>query len=231
MLEGPRDLGRLLSGDARGRLCPVSTHAPSGVTADDGPWFRRYPRWAALVGTVLFAVVFAARVLMPEDPGSGLTSFFLLPVALFALGWGLRGGVLAGLVAGLLTLAWVVIDDVDLSALGWLSRLVPQLVVGALLGQAADHIEASQQARRAHALAMLRHRQAVELNDTLIQGMAAAKWSMEAGQTEAGLSGLTETLELGHQMVSELLREADMGLDGHRGDLGGEKLRSSGSSS
>jgi hypothetical protein len=172
------------------------------------------------VGAILFVAVFVLRVASHADPGSGVTALFVLPVALFALGWGLRGGLAAGLVAVALTAAWVVVDDVDLSPLGWVARFVPPLLVGGLLGHAADRIEASEALRRAQEVAELRHRQAIELNDTLIQGMAAAKWSIEAGRTEDGLTNLSDTLQLGHQMVSGLLREADMGLDGHRENVG-----------
>jgi hypothetical protein len=183
------------------------------------PWFKRHPAAAMAVGASLFVAVFVLRVAARDDPGSGVTTLFLLPIALFAFGWGVRGGLIAGLAAIVLTYAWVVVDDVELSALGWVARFVPPLLVGGLLGHAADRIGQAHEVRRAHDVAVVRHRQAVELNDTLIQGMAAAKWSLEAGRTEAGLAGLTDALEKGHRMVSELLREADMGLDGHRGDL------------
>jgi surface antigen len=124
--------------------------------------------------------------------------------------------VLAGLLAVGLVAAWVVLDDVELSALGWASRVLPLLLLGGLLGDASDRLAAADARRRALEAAAQRHRDATEVNDTLVQGMAAAKWAFEAGRTESGLRTLTETLEVGHQLVSKLLREADMGLDGHR---------------
>jgi hypothetical protein len=44
-----------------------------------------------------------------------------------------------------------------------------------------------------------------------VQGMAVAKWSLEAGQVEAGLKALNETIDVGHRLVSELIRRADRG--------------------
>ncbi len=61
-----------------------------------------------------------------------------------------------------------------------------------------------------------RQRDATEVNDTLVQGMAAAKWALESGRHESGLKTLDDTLRLGHQLVSELLREGNMGVNGHR---------------
>ena len=36
-------------------------------------------------------------------------------------------------------------------------------------------------------------------------------WSFDAGRTEAGMATLRETLDLGHELVSKLLRDADAG--------------------
>ena len=41
--------------------------------------------------------------------------------------------------------------------------------------------------------------------------MAAAKWSLEAGNTEIALKTLDETIVQAHDMVSDLIRRADMG--------------------
>jgi hypothetical protein len=65
--------------------------------------------------------------------------------------------------------------------------------------------------RRERELALVRHRQAVEINDTLIQGMAAAKWALEVGQLESAAATLDQTIRLGQQLVSGLIRDADMG--------------------
>jgi hypothetical protein len=49
----------------------------------------------------------------------------------------------------------------------------------------------------------------VEINDSLVQGMAAAKWSLEAGRVDNGLAALEETLDQGQRLVSQLIRDAD----------------------
>ena len=60
-------------------------------------------------------------------------------------------------------------------------------------------------------------RDAVEVNETLLQGMVAAMWSLECGRPEDGLRTLRETIMLGHAHVSRLMREASMGPSGVRG--------------
>lgn len=180
------------------------------------PWFRRRPVWAASVASVLFAGVFALRV-TTGGPVDAVDMLHALPVALIALAFGRRAGMLAGALAVALVGAWVVIDGVALSALGWVSRVGPLLLLGGLVGDASDRLAEADARQRVLEAAALRHRDATEVNDTLVQGMAAAKWAFEAGRTESGLRTLEQTLEVGHELVSKLMREADMGLDGHRG--------------
>jgi len=179
------------------------------------PWFRERPQWTISVAVALFAGVFALRLSMgsPEDV---INMLYGLPVALVALAFGRSAGVLAGLTAVMLVGAWALLEDVELSAFGWASRILPLLLLGGLLGDASDRLAAADARQRSLEAATQRHRDATEVNDTLVQGMAAAKWAFEAGRTESGLKTLTETIEVGHQLVSKLMREADMGLDGHR---------------
>ncbi len=179
------------------------------------PWFRDRPRWTIGVAAVLFAGVFVLRISV-GTPSDAINMLYALPVTLLALAFGRTDGLAAGLLAVLLVAAWVVVDDVQLSWLGWASRVVPLLLLGGLLGDASDRLAAADEQRRHLEAAAQRHRDATEVNDTLVQGMAAAKWAFEAGRHESGLKTLEETLEIGHQLVSKLMRDADMGLNGHR---------------
>jgi hypothetical protein len=195
-----------------GRVTPVLRRL---VPADHGPWFRARPRTALAVAGLLFTVVLAVRFSV-EDPVEAISMLYVLPVALVALAFGSRAGLAAGLLALGLVAFWVVAVGTELSVLGWAARLVPFVVLGWLLGDASDRLEEAEARRAALEAAAQRHRDATEVNDTLIQGMAAAKWALEAGRTESGLRTLDETIQLGHQLVSELLRDADMGVNGHR---------------
>lgn len=183
---------------------------------DDVPWFHRQPRLTVVVAIVLFAAVLVLR-LSVGDAEDAINLLHSLPVALIALAFGRRAGIIAGLVAVGLVVVWALATDADLTPLGWTSRVVPLLLLGGLLGDASDRLAAAHRRGRELEAAAERQRAATEVNDTLVQGMAAAKWSIEAGRYDAGLKTLTDTLTLGHELVSKLMREADMGLDGqHR---------------
>jgi len=179
------------------------------------PWFRERPRAAVAVASLLFAAVLALRVAAgtPED---AVDMLYALPIALVALAFGRRAGVGAGLLAVVLVSAWAIWRDVDLTPLGWASRITPLLLLGGLLGDASDRLAAAHRRERRLEAAEQRQRDATEVNDTLVQGMAAAKWSIEAGRHDAGLRTLEETITLGHELVSKLMRDADMGVNGHR---------------
>lgn len=194
------------------RMTPMRALVRAG---DVGPWFRVRPQAALAVAGVLFSAVLAIRFAV-EDPVEAVSLLYVLPVALVALTFGRWAGLMAGLLAVALVGLWVAVADADLSLIGWVSRVVPFALLGWLLGDASDRLEAAEARRSALEAAAQRQRDATEVNDTLVQGMAAAKWALEAGRTEAGLRTLADTLQLGHELVSDLMRTSDMGLGGHR---------------
>jgi hypothetical protein len=177
------------------------------------PWFQRRPGLTLSVSLALFVAIAGARVAMGRDASVGITMLFVLPISLLGLARGRLYGVAAG-VAGLsFTGLWVALEGVELPWVVWLTRAIPFLLVGYLLGDASERLEQAEEQRLRAEARSLRQRQAVEVNDILVQGMAAAKWSIESGRVEAGLETLQSTIEEGHRLVSQLLREGDE-LDG-----------------
>ena len=169
-----------------------------------GPWFWLRPMLAVGVSAVLFAAIIALRWSVGGIEDS-ISMLYVLPVALLALGFGFRVGLAAGIFAvGLLAL-WVATSHESLSALGWLSRATPLLLLGALTGAATDRIRAAAAAeRRAAAIALLQ-REAAEINDHVLQQMAAAKWMLEADRRDAGLELLESTMDTAQQLVTRML--------------------------
>jgi hypothetical protein len=162
------------------------------------------------VATLLYAGVFALR--MVEDAVEApITLLFCLPIALLAVAFGLRVGLGAGVLGVSLLAVWVMVDSVSLSALGWATRVVPLVLLGGLLGDAADRLRRSEAARFRLEAAAQRHRDAAEINDSIVQRVAAAKWALEAGRPERALEIVTETVEIAQQLVSDLLRDGDHG--------------------
>lgn len=176
------------------------------------PWFDRSPGATLFSAVVLFVVITAVRVALGNDATVGVTMLYLLPVSLVALAWGRWAGLTCGAVAITMLGLWVLVAEVDLSALGWASRAVPLLLTGYLLGDASDRLRRAEEERLQRDAQDLLRRQAVEINDTLVQGMAAAKWILEAGRLDEGIKALDDTLLTGQELVSELIREAGLGV-------------------
>lgn len=175
----------------------------------DDPWFRRHPELALTVAGILYTAVLALR-LLAGNPVDAYSMLYALPVALVAMTSGLRAGTLAGMVAVGLTVVWALVKDISLTPSGWASRVVPLLLLGVLVGHATDRARRAEREHRRLEAAALLHREAIEVNDSLVQGTAAAMWLLEAGHVEAGTKTLEQTLSQAHDLVSGLIRRAGM---------------------
>jgi hypothetical protein len=187
---------------------------PVGERTVIAPWFRDRPAWAAIVAGALIASGGAVGAASPHQR-SLVVVLLALPVALLAVTFGRAGGVVGGLVGIALAATWSLpAFGADVGASGW-AAAGSLLVLGALLGQAIDALDASDQ-RACHAeaerarlqLAARRHAEAVEINDLMVQSVAVAKWSLEAGDDRRAMEILDEIGEAGQRLVSSLLREA-----------------------
>lgn len=183
---------------------------PAAAVTPRDPWFRRHPPLALAVAGILFAGVLGLRMLF-GSPVDAYSMLYALPIALIATTFGLRAGTVAGLLAVGLTVLWAMTQSVHLAPTGWASRVLPLLLLGVLLGHATDRERRAHVEHRRLEAAALLHREAIEINDSLVQGMAAAKWSFEAGQVETGTRILDRTITDAHDLVSSLIRRADMG--------------------
>ncbi|HEY5170204.1 MAG TPA: hypothetical protein VIK54_00600 [Acidimicrobiia bacterium] len=168
------------------------------------PYIQR-PCAAVIVAFGLYTVVFVMRLTIHgTDP---ITVFYIFPVALLAMTYGSRCGVAAGMIGVVLIVAWGAIDSVAADPLGWLGRVAPIMLLGFLVGRASDQLRAAAQTKQALFAAQLRAREAAEINDSIIQGLAAAKWSMESGEIDRGLELLTDTIATTESLVVGLLRD------------------------
>lgn len=185
--------------------------SPTSVQAPYQPWFNRHPGLALVGIAVLFVLITALRLALGADAVAGVALFYVVPISLAAMAWGRRGGVIAACVALALLALWVLVDDVTLTPLGWAARVVPILISGLLLGDASDRLRVAEEAHLRQVEKELQHRQAVEVNDSLLQGMSAAKWALEVGNHELGIKALDDTIRAGQTLVSDLIRESGMG--------------------
>jgi hypothetical protein len=177
-----------------------------GEAARDAPLaipFARHEGAAVWLAVALFVLVFAVRLVV--HGAEPVEMFLIFPVALLAMAFGVRIGLLAGLVGAALTVASVSLQGFTPSALGWLGRVVPILLLGVLVGWTRDRETSAAQIRQALFEAQLREREAAELNDSIVQHLAVAKWMMESGRADAGLELLSATISASESLVAALL--------------------------
>ena len=175
-----------------------------------GPWFRRHPQLAAAVTIETFLAVTAARV-VADDAGDGLGLLYALPVSLAAMAFGRAIGTTAAVSAAGLLWAWTLgHPEADLGMAGWTTRVLPVLLLGVLVGTAADGAEVAARARTALAVADAHRRDAAEVQDEILQRLAVAKWRLEAGQDVEAAALLDEAMQQGQGLVSSLLDGTDL---------------------
>ncbi len=91
------------------------------------------------VAVLLFAAAFAARVAI-NDPDALLANFYIIPIAVLAIEFGTRAGLLAAAVAFALVPAWSVIDNVNVHPLGYVARGAAFVITGVVVGRFSERL-------------------------------------------------------------------------------------------
>ena len=176
---------------------------------DAGPWFVDRPGVTVATAALLFGATFSLRFLAGDVTGAS-PLLFTLPIALLAASFGRIGGLAGGAVSVLLLVGWQLFGEIGLTPLGWVTRVVPLILLGLLLGDAMDRLRRAEAQRIRLIEAERRHREAVQLNDTIVQSLSAAKWALEAADLEGGLAIVDQTLAQSNRLVSDLIRGAEL---------------------
>ena len=87
----------------------------------------------------LFVAIGALR-LVSDDPSFAITIFFLVPIALLAMEYGLRGGVISAAGATGLVVAWVLLRDVGLPLQEVVLRCTLLVLLGTCFGLLGDRL-------------------------------------------------------------------------------------------
>lgn len=191
-------------------------HPPDLVTRA-GPWFRRRPRQALTVAGAMFVAIFTLRV-AETAAADAVSVLYVLPVALLALTFGFVVGTVASVGAVSLLVLGVDLTGTPLTALGWSTRLTPLLLLGPLIGFASDQLQEAEQRERHYAQVALLQREAAEINDDIVQRLAAAKWLLERGNTDGAHEAVEDTMLAAQALVSRMLAAG--------GPLGGGRWQS-----
>ena len=163
---------------------------------------------AVVVATTMAAGVFALR-LADSNSEDAVSVLYVLPVALVALAFGFRVGVVTGLAGVGLVVGGTLIEGDTLSPLGWATRITPLVLLGTLVGMASDQQRAADERERHWSRVALLQREAAEINDGIVQGLAAAKWLLEVGKLDRGLATVNETMLTAQALVARLLRAGE----------------------
>lgn len=177
-----------------------------------GPWFRTHPRVALAVAAGLFVAVFAMQTVDARS-SDAIALLSVLPVALSAVAFGAVGGLASAAVGyGGFSLFAVFDTTGHVSPAGWITRAAAMFLLGILLGTASDQTARSSQLAVEREREQLRleeenrrYSEGIELSDSVLQYVAAAKWMIEGGNQAESVALLTAALDRGEGMVGKLL--------------------------
>jgi hypothetical protein len=185
----------------------------SSLHKDMGPWFRANPQAAVAVAASLFLGISLLRWFSATAaPGDATSVLYVFPIALLALTFGLRGGLIGAVVGfALFAILWT-FEPRGVPVLGWVVRGTGMFLMGFLLGRATDQICAHERSSLAHEKRHWeledenrRYAEATEISDSILQHLVAAKWHVEQERPEEAIEMLTSTIERSQAMVGALL--------------------------
>jgi signal transduction histidine kinase len=93
------------------------------------------------IAALLFATAFTARIVI-NDPDALLANFYIIPVAVLAIEFGTRGGLIGAAVAEALVPAWSVINDVHVHPLGYVARGAAFVITALVVGRFSERLRA-----------------------------------------------------------------------------------------
>jgi signal transduction histidine kinase len=154
-------------------------------------------RLAVLAGAaVLFVGTFAARLAI-DDPDALIANFYVVPIALVAIEFGTRAGVVAAAVALGLVFAWSAVQIVHINALGYTSRGAALLVTGAVVGRFSERLRDDiAERRRAQRHLSLYADELERANEHLAQSVQHLEAFAEIARAVGGETNLERVLSL-----------------------------------
>ncbi len=180
---------------------------------------RRYAPSSRLVAVGIIVGLLAAVTILRwffDRASETVALLYVVPIALSALRFGRKGGITA---AGFGVTAFVVLEAVrargDIDVTGWVGPLLAMVLMGGLVGHLSEVAAQREADRRCQAQRIEElsdaQRRAIEASDSVVQQVAAARWMLEAGQSQEALAALGDAVADGiarvHGRLDPLLAE------------------------
>ncbi len=164
------------------------------------PTAQAPPRTRQLVvlaaAAVLFAVTFAARLAI-KDPDALIANFYVVPIALLAIEFGTRAGVLAAATALGLVFVWSALQAIHVGVLGYTARGAALLVTGTAVGRFSERLRSDiAERQRAQRDLSLYAEQLARANQQLAQSVERLEAFAEIARAVGGETDLERVLSL-----------------------------------
>lgn len=143
---------------------------------------------AAVVGSFLAVTVLR---FVSDSEADAIAVLYVIPIGLTAIRYGMAAGFAAAGLAFALFGAWSAAEEPDIGVVGYLTRACAFAVAAGGLSWAAQRLWRAERRARGR-----------ELHDTIVQRLAVARYSAEAGQVDECVRAVDEALEGVQRMVS-----------------------------
>jgi hypothetical protein len=169
----------------------------------------RLASFGAIFGLFMVVTILRWRF---DRAGESVALLYVLPIALGALRFGRRGGILA---AGCGFTAFTVLEAIrargDVDMTGWLGPLLAMALIGGLVGHLREAASLREEDRKLEARRIQQlcdaQLEAARVSDSIVQQVAAARWMIEAGQSQEALAALRDAVAQGIAHASQSSEE------------------------
>jgi len=180
---------------------------PASSWVEQLVWRAARSRHAVAGAAGALLVLFFVIEVVTGSPGEPATIAYAVPVALAGIALGPRAGMAAAVAGAGLYWLGAYIDGETLSVAHISYRLVALVFLGGVVGALASRL--AQAVHEAQLQAELRSR-AVELNDTVVQGLALSRYQIDGGDPTAAADTLTATLGRAQELVADLMGDVEL---------------------
>lgn len=140
-------------------------------------------------------------------PSDGWLFLLIAPIALIAVEFAFAGGLVAALLACGVAVVFKVSGVMEYTYTGLAVRSAVFLIAGAGVGYLIEQRNRRADELRRLELGVQAHKEGLELNDDVVQGLAVVKMALELGDHERASASIDATLKRAQEIASKRLVE------------------------